>query len=262
MESGWIKIHRKFSEWEWIDKPEMVSLFIYLLLTAGSEDRMWHGLMVKRGQLVTSVSSLSKKLGISTQTLRTCLGRLKSTNEITIEPTKRFTIITISNYDVYQNKTETANKQINKQINKPLTNNQQTTNKQLTTSKEYKNIYNNISESSNACVRTCEEVVEDFMKRFSITLDTFCKNNGMNKEQFRSMMNDVLVDWSLKGWEPSFIKKGDGDFETVHLKNAIKIRFQNQKEKKTNETEKTSRLQQRRGGDSTAQTRQSFDGAL
>ena len=34
MDNGWIRLHKRFLQWEWLDKPEMVQLFLYLLLKA------------------------------------------------------------------------------------------------------------------------------------------------------------------------------------------------------------------------------------
>lgn len=76
-----------------------------------------------------SIASVAADTNLTPQTIRTCLNRLKSTNEITSKSTNKFTIITICNYDSYQAQNFSANKQINKQTNKQLTNKQQTTNK-------------------------------------------------------------------------------------------------------------------------------------
>ena len=87
MDNGWIKLHRKFLEWEWFDKPEMVQLFIFLLLSANHADNDWRGMTIKRGQLVTSYASIKEKTGLSVQTIRTCIRRLKSTSELTSKVT-------------------------------------------------------------------------------------------------------------------------------------------------------------------------------
>lgn len=132
--NGWCKLHKKFMEWRWYHKSEMVHLFIHLILKANHSKGYFEDKQINRGQLVTSLKSLSMETGISVQTIRTCLGKLKSTQEITSESTNKYRIITICNYDSYQDGQTTTNKQSNNQ----LTNNQQTTNKQLTTIEEYK----------------------------------------------------------------------------------------------------------------------------
>ena len=105
--NGWIKIHRKLLEWEWADEPNMVALWIHLLLNANFEESKWHGMSIPRGAFLTTQSELCHKTGLSRRSLRTCLNRLKSTNEVTIKTTKLFTIITICKYDSYQFSKET-----------------------------------------------------------------------------------------------------------------------------------------------------------
>lgn len=132
--SGWVKLHRAFDKWEWRDKPEMVSLFINILLEANHEERQWHGITIERGQCLFGRDVWSKKLGISPQSLRTCIERLKSTNEITSKSTNRFTVLSVVKYDEYQ----VGDSESTSESTSKSTNNQQTTNKQSTTPKEDK----------------------------------------------------------------------------------------------------------------------------
>lgn len=138
MNNGWIKISRDIINWEWFDTPGMVQLFIYLLVKANYADREWHDMVIRRGQLVTSVAKISADTGLSTQVVRTCINRLKSTNTITIKTTNKYTIVTINRYDDYQSYDACDLGVDNNQTNKQITNDQQTNNKQLTTTKEIK----------------------------------------------------------------------------------------------------------------------------
>ena len=123
MRGGWVALHRQFTQWEWFEKPEMVQLFIYLLISATHEEMQWRGVTIKRGQIVTSLDKIKAATGLSTSKIRTCLERLKLTNEITSETTNQYRVITICNYDKYQNVGETSDKQYEKQIaNKSQTN--------------------------------------------------------------------------------------------------------------------------------------------
>lgn len=100
---GWIKIHRNLINWEWFDYPEMLKLWLYLLMMANTDDGYkWHGIALERGQLVTSLPELEKKTGFTVQQIRTCLKRLCSTGEITVESTNKYRIITICSYRDYQ----------------------------------------------------------------------------------------------------------------------------------------------------------------
>ena len=52
---GWIKLHKKFLEWEWFDKSEMVQLFIYFLMKCNYTDKDWRGIEIKRGSFICSI---------------------------------------------------------------------------------------------------------------------------------------------------------------------------------------------------------------
>lgn len=143
---GFVKLHRKILEWGWYKDANTIRLFLHCLLKANWKDGNFQGYEIPRGSFVTSVNSLSNELSsnkhkFTTQAVRTSLKHLNSTNEITIKTTNKFTIITINNYDNYQ--------EDNKAFNKQLTNKQQTTNKQLTTIEEYKNRKKERSEREN-----------------------------------------------------------------------------------------------------------------
>lgn len=129
-------------EWEWYSDTNTTRLFLHLLLTANREDKKWQGINVKRGQLITSAGNLSKITRLSLQSIRTCITKLKSTGELTSKTTSHCTILTICNYEYYQDSEIIINKQTNKQTNKRPTNHQQAINKPSTTTKEVKKIRN------------------------------------------------------------------------------------------------------------------------
>lgn len=143
MGKGWVKLHRKLEEWEWSSDPNMVSLMVWLMILANYKETRYKGQIIPIGSFVTGRKSLSKKTGISEQTIRTCLERLKSTSEVTIKSTSKFSIITLCNYNTYNNDKEPPNQQ----IPNTLTSDQPATNQQLTTSKEFKNLKKTIDSS-------------------------------------------------------------------------------------------------------------------
>ena len=110
--NGWVKIYRSMLYWEWADVPEMVALWVRLLIMATHEEQQWHGKTINRGQLVTTYLYLSEETGITMQQLRTCFDRLKKSGQITIETTNKYSIITICKYDSYQD-IEEAEQQTN-----------------------------------------------------------------------------------------------------------------------------------------------------
>lgn len=145
--NGWIKLYRSLLNWEWHADPQVLAVFIYLLLMASTEDKRWQGVEVKRGSLVASQGTIAAGTGLSVQQVRTALKKLRSTGEVTVEQHPKFGVYTIKNYGLYQDD--------NRQSNSQTTDDQQAINRQATTSKEYKNI------------RTKEEKKEESVVRFA-----------------------------------------------------------------------------------------------
>jgi len=108
------------------------------VLKANHQDGNWQGIPVKKGQLVTGRKRLSEETGLSEQKIRGCLNKLKSTGDITIKPTNRFSLVTICNYCTYQPDAITINQPIDQQA----TNRQPTDNQQVTTNKNVKKVEN------------------------------------------------------------------------------------------------------------------------
>jgi len=156
MNPGWIKLHRKLQSWEWYTDSYCVHLFIHLLLSANHKPRKWRGITIEQGQLVTSRTQLSIETGISEQSIRTTLKKLKSTSELTSKPTNRFTILTIVNWASYQCDEDPTNQLINQPANQQLTSNQPATNQP--SHKNDKNVKNEKKE------RDAREGLTDFVK--------------------------------------------------------------------------------------------------
>lgn len=128
--SGWIKLHRQIVNWEWYSDSKTFRLFLHLLLTANHKDNNYRGKLIKKGCLVTGREILSAQTGMSVREIRTCLERLKSTNEIAIKTNSKGTEIQVINYEKYQSTTnETTNE-------RPSNDQQTTTNKNDKNDKE------------------------------------------------------------------------------------------------------------------------------
>lgn len=126
MSEGWIKLHRSITDWEWFADAETLKLFLYLLLTANYENRMWKDITIQRGQLVISTEELAQRLKSTRQKIRTQLKRLETCGTIALQATNKFTLVTICNYDNYQEfsgaEQPTDNQQTNQQITSKTTN--------------------------------------------------------------------------------------------------------------------------------------------
>lgn len=102
---AWIKLHKKFLQWQWAQNAEMVQLFVWLLLSAAYDDGWKNGRWIMRGQVLVSQRKLAEELGMSYKKLRLCLAALLASGEVVTEARRGAqskTLITICNYDVYQ----------------------------------------------------------------------------------------------------------------------------------------------------------------
>ena len=138
---GFFKLYRKMLAWEWYGNINTKIVFIHLLLSVNWVDKKWQGIIVERGQLVSTPDKIAKELGLSLQQVKTAIKNLKRTNEITSKGTNKFTVYTVTNYDLYQNYNTDNNQQKYDQI----TNEQPTNDKRTTTTKEKKELKNTTS---------------------------------------------------------------------------------------------------------------------
>jgi len=109
MKEGWIALHRKLRNCDiWIDEEpfDRRSAWIDLLLSANHEDRGLifdgHRVVVKRGQLITSVRKLSVKWHWGKDKTLSYLRLLEELNMIERSADSRKTLLTIVNYEFYQ----------------------------------------------------------------------------------------------------------------------------------------------------------------
>lgn len=96
---GFVQLSDDLSGWEWIDDKNTVYVYIRLLLGASWGERDYKGAHLQRGQLMISQREFAAKCGISRQELRTILDRLTATRKITRTATRKFSLITLLEYD-------------------------------------------------------------------------------------------------------------------------------------------------------------------
>lgn len=125
-DGGFVKLYRKMVSWGWYTDGNTFRVFLHLLLTASYEDNEFRGHKIRAGQVVTGRKRLAADLGMSERAVRTALNHLKSTNEITIKATNRFSIITIENWALYQCRERGDDQQTDQQDSQQATNNRPT----------------------------------------------------------------------------------------------------------------------------------------
>ena len=116
VQNGFVALHRSLLSWGWHADPATGWLFVNLLLMANWTDSEWRGMTIKRGQLVTGRKALAAQTGLSERQIRTALDHLKSTNELTIKSTNKFSLITIVNYGKFQDVQSDIDQQNDQQV--------------------------------------------------------------------------------------------------------------------------------------------------
>lgn len=125
MASGWICVHRQLLDNPIFKNDKLFRVFMYCLLKASHSD---HDQLVgdvivpvKEGQFVSGRKSISSATNLTEQNVRTALVKLEKLKILTIKATNKFSIISIVNWNKYQ------------QNNQQVTSSQPTSNQQVTT---------------------------------------------------------------------------------------------------------------------------------
>ena len=122
LEGGFIKIFRTILKWEWYDDVNTSRVFIHLLLTVNYENKIWHGVEIKKGSRVTSYATLAKETKLSVKNVRTAIKHLEMTGEVARSKYPKYTVFTLNNYHKFQ---EVASKTANETASKTAVKGQQ-----------------------------------------------------------------------------------------------------------------------------------------
>lgn len=216
IERGFIALFRQFTEWEWYDDANTMRLFIHCLLMANYKDKKWRGKLIKRGSFITSQPKLAHSLKLSIMQIRNSLRKLKSTGEITVLTTAEYSIITVKNYNIYQDDNRLKNRQ--------TTSEEQTSNRQATTTNKDNNIYsnNNIISLSNK------------KKNLSKNEREILKKYLLNKKRAKPI-EDVDAYIAL------LVKNGDAEYQ---LERALKWQAKQEQKKQEVKSAATAKIEE------------------
>ena len=102
MYDGYIKLHRRILDWDCYSDANTFRLFLHCLLNANWKDGVFKGVKIPRGNLVTSLPKLSQELRLTERQIRTAIEHLKTSGTIAVTTYSKFRIITVLNYEQYQ----------------------------------------------------------------------------------------------------------------------------------------------------------------
>lgn len=101
-DNSWIKLPRIFMNWQWYQNTNMVHLYLYLLLNANIENKLYFGISIQRGECLVSLSTLSRDTGISRDSVKRYLKKLKDTKDISYKKLSKGRIIVLLDFDKFQ----------------------------------------------------------------------------------------------------------------------------------------------------------------
>lgn len=207
---GWIKLHRKL-----LDNPvtmkdtDHLAVWIYLLLNASHNEHpaLFKGekIMLKPGQLITGRKSIALALHIDESKVERILKSLKSEQQIEQQTSSKNRLISITNWEFYQQSEQQSEQQVN---NKRTTSEQQVnTNKNIENDKnERKDICQNILDLFN---RICCSFgrVKNITKNRAEIIDSSLKAYSFDdfKKVFeKAEQSDFLKGNNNRNWSANF----------------------------------------------------------
>ena len=207
---GWIKLHRKL-----LDNPvtmkdtDHLAVWIYLLLNASHNEHpaLFKGekITLKPGQLITGRKSIALALHIDESKVERILKSLKSEQQIEQQTSSKNRLISITNWEFYQQSEQQNEQQVN---NKRTTSEQQVnTNKNIKNDKnERKDICQNILDLFNriCCsfgrvkniTKSRAEIIDNSLKTYSL--------NDFKKVFEKAEQSDFLKGNNNRNWSASF----------------------------------------------------------
>ena len=217
-------------EWQHYDNVFVKAVFIDLLLSATAKPCWSCGIRLTRGQTLRSSRKIEEDNKISRPTVLRALRTLEDSGEIVREKiSQKLVKTTIVNYSKYQDinfvsgKNETPQR-LPQRLPQGLP---------LTTSKQD----NNIVDVDKKHTHTHEELIKDLFSR-EITIEAFCKNEGITTDQCRKYAEAVVIEWQLTD------ENHNNRTQAIkHLLAQIRIKAQADRERGITFTDKSVRLQ-------------------
>lgn len=102
--ASYVRLQRKITEWEWYKDSEVKAFFLHCIIKAYWKDgKKRSGVEIRRGQFDTTRKQLADDTGLSLHQVNRAIKVLTKSGEISTKVIwRKFTLITVNNYDLYQ----------------------------------------------------------------------------------------------------------------------------------------------------------------
>lgn len=228
---GWIKIHRKMLENPIVCKDnETLSIWIYLLLNATHKEipALFKGekIILQKGQLITGILSISKKLKINKDKVQRTLKCFELDKQIEQQTSNQNRLISILNWNEYQDN--------DKQNDKQMINECETTDKRVITNKNVKNVKNVRNIYSNF-PDNLKNALDDFVEmRNKIKKPLTEKAMQLALKKLNSLSEDentqieIINNSVMNSWQSFYpLKKENKEIKQTNFNNYKKREYEN-----------------------------------
>lgn len=212
MSDGWIKLHRKIDDSEISIKPPHVrEIFLWLLRRANHHDNY----ICKRGQCIRSIKDIQeglkwyagyRKSMYSKSHCEYALNTLRNMAMIETAKTTRGLLITICNFDIYQ---DNSDSEPNNEIDTTPTRNQQTTDT------INKNVYKNVNNNNNTSIPPLTGKKISTQPEWKKRCTTFEEYKKWELEEYHKIINDTKWILERRGFHKPIYKRQLNITETI-----------------------------------------------
>lgn len=218
--NGYLMLNKEIKRFEYFTDINTMHLYLWLLFDANFIEGNCNGILVKRGQKLTSLNSLIIETGLTERQVRTALEKLIKSNHIEKKTTNKNTLLTVVEYEYYTGNNES------KDI--PTTNERQTKDKRKTTIEEYNNTKKEESkkiERVNNSLSHFDFLKLNFENELLVLVNEYKpKINDWDFciEKFNDTVNKRISITVLKGWFLNWVKNQSNSFINIKLESKIK----------------------------------------
>lgn len=216
---GFVKLYRSILHAGWLKNHNLVVFWLYCLLKASHKE---HEVLVgnqkvvlKPGQFIFGREKAALETGLSPRNIRTCMKRLSLMQNLTIQPTSRYSIVTVERWELYQGReSEVTSKTTSK---RPASDQQVTSKRPASDHIQEVNNGKKVEKEKNGKNHTYlyAEIIQDFntitnsnYKTDPVTKDIASLidsriDDGFTLEDFKTVHRNKLASW---GSDPKWRK--------------------------------------------------------
>lgn len=196
---GFIMLKRELINWEWYSDINTCKLFLHCLMKVNYSQKKWQGIVIDKGEFITSNEKLSVETGLTVSKIRTALSKLEGTGYIKIETTTTHTKIIIPKLGdfVLEVNQPITSKRNDKPNSTPLANSSKTNSISLATT----NTNNNLLKNRKIIFRESVFALSSFNTKYLNSFFNYWSESNSDETKMRFEIQQFFeIEKRLKKW--------------------------------------------------------------